>query len=218
MRDLDREAPELISTGVQAMIDNAQRLGFTWVLKPATVRFTNVSVGVQAQYDNDDTTITMFTMIGPLAVGDRVYVLEIPPAGNFIVGYAKAERASSDFITTQENTGSAAYTDLATVGPTVTRTIGPSGLALVVVTAFAFNGTLGAVNWMGYEMAGANVVAASDSRAMAIHSMVVNGQGRVSAMNLEEDLAAGETVFTAKYRTNAGSANYSNRSLIVIPY
>lgn len=216
--NLDTEAPDLIGVGVQATVDNASRLGLTWNLKVATVRFTNVEVGVQAQYDRDDATITMFSMIGPLVPGDRVYALEIPPGGNFIVGYAQAARASSDFITDQEGTPSAAYTDLATVGPTVVRNIGPSGLALVIVTAFAFNGTLGAVNWMGYEMSGANVVAASDDRAMALHSMVVNGQGRLSAVHLETGLGVGDTTFTAKYRTNAGTASFSNRSLVVIPY
>lgn len=79
------EAPSLISVGTQALVDNAKRLGLNWILRMATVRNVTAS-GIVAQYDGDDTEITMVSMMGPLTVAERVYAIAVPPSGNFIVG------------------------------------------------------------------------------------------------------------------------------------
>lgn len=212
------EAPDLISVGAQSLIDNAKRLGLTWDVRLATVRDGSSALGIIAQYDGDDANIVMTSVIGTLVDETRVYVLEVPPSGNFIFGtVGNISQTGSEFIATPEATGSVAYTDLATVGPTVTRSIGLSGSALVTVTCFVFNGTLGAVNWMGYEVSGATTLAAGDDRALALHSMISNGQGRLSVVTHQTGLTPGVNTFTAKYRVNAGSGTYLNRQLIVTP-
>lgn len=218
MMDFLSEAPDLISVGAQSLIDNAKRLGLTWDVRLATVIDGSITYGILAQYDGDDANIVMISLIGTLVNGTRVYVLEVPPSGNFIFGSAgNISQTGSEFIADTEATPSVVYTDLTTIGPTVTRSIGPSGSALVTVTTFVFNGTLGAVNWMGYEVSGATSLAASDDRALAFHSMVVNGQGRLSVVTHQTGLTPGVNTFTAKYRVNAGSGTYLNRQLIVTP-
>lgn len=88
--ELDQIAPELISTGAKAIVNNAKRLGLTWTLTLATV--TNASP-VEAIVDGDSVPIGMVSMVGFLSLGQRVYVIQVPPSGNFIVGFVSAARS-----------------------------------------------------------------------------------------------------------------------------
>jgi hypothetical protein len=81
-------APELISTGAKAIVDNAERLGLTWQIQLATVLNGVNPTAVSATYDGDTEPIDMTSMIGGLSPGQRVYVIKVPPSGNFIVGFA----------------------------------------------------------------------------------------------------------------------------------
>lgn len=134
------------------------------------------------------------------------------------VALAAGITAQIGTVATTQSTTSTSYTDLATAGPSVTVTIGQSGLALVIVTAFAFNGTASQVNYMSYQVSGATSRSPSDAKAMILHSETVNGQGRQSAMHLETGLAPGSTTFTAKYRVNGGNGSFANRTLIVVTW
>lgn len=82
----NEEAPDLIGVGAQAIVSNAGRLGLTWQLKLATVENGIDSAAISAIFDNDSVAIPMISTIGTLLTGTRVYVIEVPPAGNFIVG------------------------------------------------------------------------------------------------------------------------------------
>lgn len=77
------EAPELIGVGAQAVTEQARRLGISWGWQPATVV---TSSPLTAQYDGDTVPIGMTSVIGTPAVGARVAVIFVPPAGNYIVG------------------------------------------------------------------------------------------------------------------------------------
>lgn len=80
--------PDLIGVGVNALVENASRLGITWTLRIATVSTVGIE-SVDAVYDGDTSAIGMVNMLGTgLAIGQRVYVMMIPPSGNFIVGFA----------------------------------------------------------------------------------------------------------------------------------
>jgi hypothetical protein len=90
MTDLDdllAVLPEVIAIQLKAIVENAKRLGVTWGLRLATVNVANTDTGaVEVIYDGDDVPIGVVSMIGPLVPETRVYVLAIPPAGNFVVG------------------------------------------------------------------------------------------------------------------------------------
>jgi hypothetical protein len=90
MTDPDKEAPELISVGAQSLVDNAERLGLKWQLRLATVVDGADTSAVIALYDGDSVNISMVSMIGSLLTGARIYVLEVPPSGNFILGQVTA--------------------------------------------------------------------------------------------------------------------------------
>lgn len=82
----EQEAPTLIGVGVQALVENADRLGLTWQLRPATVNTVSSDGSVTATYDGDTVPIGMISMIGTPVIGSRVMATFVPPAGNFIVG------------------------------------------------------------------------------------------------------------------------------------
>jgi hypothetical protein len=88
-QELEQIAPELIGSGAQAVVENAKRLGLTWTLTLATVTSTSP---VEAIVDGDTAAIGMVPMIGRLLVGRRVYVIQVPPSGNYIVGFPEGAR------------------------------------------------------------------------------------------------------------------------------
>lgn len=116
-------------------------------------------------------------------------------------------------ITTGQGTTSAAYTDMATVGPAVTVTVGTTGKVLVALYSAYSNGTSNFA-LMSYAVSGATTVGAADTRALqtATPSDVRNGM-----TVLEVGLNPGSTTFTAKYRSTGGTAGFSGRFLWVTP-
>lgn len=72
-----------------SLVENAKRLGLLWTLRAATIDDGDDPVAVIATYDGDTQPLKMTSLIGPLVFeGTRVYAIAIPPAGNYIVGYA----------------------------------------------------------------------------------------------------------------------------------
>lgn len=89
MPDNELQSADLINTGISALVENAKRLGLTWTLRPATVGQDNLDGGrVVAVFDGDTERLTMTSLVGALLENDRVYVMIIPPSGNYIVGHA----------------------------------------------------------------------------------------------------------------------------------
>lgn len=71
---------------VQAVVENADRLGLIWKRRPATITAANPGA-VMGTLDGDTEPISLTPMIvGAVAVGQRVYVDIVPPSGNFISG------------------------------------------------------------------------------------------------------------------------------------
>lgn len=93
----DPSFSELFSVGTQAIQERAKSLGLTWGLRLATVDEVGTNM-VNATYDGDDISIGMFSMIGTLSVGSRVFVMQVPPSGNFIVGQVRAYESGEESI------------------------------------------------------------------------------------------------------------------------
>lgn len=116
-------------------------------------------------------------------------------------------------IATDQSTTSTTYGDLATVGPQVTITVGASGMALAIWGAGIYNAA--AVKMMGIAVSGANTIAPSDSDGIRNDNAAFIGKQQ--GHKLFTGLTPGSTTFTAKYRTAAGTANFFERILTVIP-
>lgn len=77
--------PELLSVQAQAVVDRAKALGLIWTLRPAAVQ-TSSSSAPTVIYDGDTEPVGAVTLIGNVLPDDRVMMLQVPPAGNFIIG------------------------------------------------------------------------------------------------------------------------------------
>lgn len=86
MDEVNQEAPELVGVGAQTIVETATRLGLEWTLRPATVQSSQSAAEVIATYDGDSEPIRMISLIGLVQTGSRVYVIHVPPAGNYIAG------------------------------------------------------------------------------------------------------------------------------------
>jgi hypothetical protein len=121
-------------------------------------------------------------------------------------------------VSTGESTSSTSYTNLATVGPSLTATIGSSGRAKVTISATII-GAAPNTAAMATDVSGASTIGASDAKCL-----LAQAPGSTpftfssSRVVLYTGLNAGSTTFTAKYRVSAGSATFINRDIIVEPY
>lgn len=127
--------------------------------------------------------------------------------------FSLAESAGQNFIATLETTTSEAYTDLATVGPTVSILTGTQ--ALVMFDAEHSQTGSGGTAAMSVAVSGATTIAASDNYAFNNSSSVQFGWAYGMLIT---GLTPGTNIFTAKYRTvGAGTVRFANRRLIVVP-
>src|SRR5271170_6064603 len=83
MTDPLGDAGAMAQAQAKALVQNASALGLTWTLRPAAVTSSNP---IMATFDGDTVPIDMTSLIGAVYAGQRVYVLIIPPSGNYIFG------------------------------------------------------------------------------------------------------------------------------------
>ncbi|CAB4132610.1 hypothetical protein UFOVP253_41 [uncultured Caudovirales phage] len=128
-----------------------------------------------------------------------------------------ATGATSATVATLETTTSTSYTDLATVTDTVTVTIGANGLALVIITADHYNSTSGQFDYTSFVASGANTIAATDGNALMQKNAQASDEKTNSWSKLFTGLTPGSTTFKMKYKVNANTGSFANRSISVIP-
>ena len=129
-------------------------------------------------------------------------------------------------VSTAQSTSSTTYTDLATVGPSATVTIRPSGKCLVVISAqigFTIVGTR-AGGAISYVASGANTIATSPSRSVN-HFLDVAGAPTLQRVDqfgatfYHSGLTPGDTTFTMKYKSQQTgvTCDFTDRVIVVWP-
>ena len=78
---------EALTAAAKQVVADARRLGLVWTMQNGTVTATSP---VKVEMDGDNVSILVTSMIGAVTLGLRVYVIQVPPAGNFIVGFVGA--------------------------------------------------------------------------------------------------------------------------------
>ena len=139
-----------------------------------------------------------------------------------------SQGVATGFVAATESTTSDPFTDLTTLGPTVTITVRASGKVLLFLGATIKVNSPGAQLWGGFmsaQISGANTVAPN-----AVPGNLGYFQGTGSAVGISTewsfarmipltDLTPGETTFTAKYAVGSGlpgeTAQFRNRSIAV---
>jgi hypothetical protein len=83
-------------SAVKAAIDNAARLGLTWRVIPASVVGAGVSdpMATPVVLDGDVAAVQAVSMAGSFETGQRVWCVQVPPAGLYVIGII-GERVAS---------------------------------------------------------------------------------------------------------------------------
>lgn len=118
-------------------------------------------------------------------------------------------------VATLQTTTSTTYTDLTTAGPAVTITVPTGGMRVKITVGceLAQQSTAARV-YMGYAVSGSTTIAATDTTAVMQNGTGLTDQySHVSVVTL----SAGSNTITAKYRTASGTAQFSNRKILVEP-
>jgi hypothetical protein len=115
-------------------------------------------------------------------------------------------------VATAQSTSSTSYVDLATAGPAVTLT---TGTKVLVFTNTEVSTASGRYVFADFAISGATTRAASDDTCIKMGTDADAMQSRNGVANLMT-VTAGSNTFTMKYRTNAGSSQFSNRSIVVV--
>lgn len=122
---------------------------------------------------------------------------------------------SGSTVATSQTTTSTTYTDLTTVGPTVTVDTGTT--ATVIFSATLSNNTLDIPSYMSVEVSGASTVAASDTWCTLQDGVAIGSVERALSAHRFTGLSEGTNTFTCKYRVGANTGTFADRHLIVIP-
>lgn len=112
--------------------------------------------------------------------------------------------AAYQYLVTPENISSTTYTDLTTVGPSVTVTVGSSGKVLLTITA-RMQPQSGSFTYTSFAASGANTIAPSNSAAVSVG--LATGRFTATREILLTGLTAGSTTFTLKYLQTGGTAS-----------
>lgn len=132
------------------------------------------------------------------------------------VGPTPISAVETSNVSTTQYVSSTSYTDLGTVGPSVTITTGTSAIA-VWGARYDDNTNAGADGWMSVAVSGATTLSASDSwSAYGFQGFGGDNQLPIVFSYKFTGLTAGSNTFTAKYRRSGGTqAGFSYRWLTV---
>lgn len=147
-------------------------------------------------------------------------VAKVTAAGQYCVSTAANAVTARSYgweriDTSQTLVSPGAYSDLATVGPTVTVTTGTR--ALILMAGQLDHGTADGDSKISYAISGATTQAASDTWCIRRDGMPATNSVRLFRHDMRVDLNAGSNTFTMKYFGSAGTQTYSNRVLAVFP-
>ena len=129
-------------------------------------------------------------------------------------------RITSSTVATSQTTTSTSYADLATIGPSVTVVVPPSGEVKLDLTAWSNHAGAGQNLYVSVALSGANTLAANDANSAQMRQMAISPGNLVGTLSKPihmTGLNPGATTFTLKYKTTSGTATFADRSIIVDP-
>lgn len=204
---------EDIGTGIQAMVETFQRLGLMWRLVKGTVfdSASNTPTLTLVTLDTDDNPSNCVSMIGTVAPDTRVYVLVVPPQGNYIVGFGSFgsvinEQGINNAGATDSSTSSSFANLAGTSSFDITK--GSSGSRLKVAmqaTAFLSAGSNTRLEWAALVDGVDNVVTNTFINPTLTHTLFA-GAVYISG------LAAGTYTIQGRWRRVSGAGTLARGS------
>lgn len=152
----DQLLPQLFGAQAEAIVDRAKALGLTWTLRPGTVNSTSATAP-NVIYDGDTEPVGVVSLVGNLLPDSRVMMLQVPPAGNFVLGRLSTTGSTSvKQIATYRN-------DVPATGDTILTTASQNiipVLSLTITSDAEYMLTLN-VDWDAFVAGGNNLCAAT---------------------------------------------------------
>jgi hypothetical protein len=227
----DERAADLISVGADALVKNSIRLGISWRLRLATVSNAIDSNSMEVLIDGDSVSIVIVSMIGEVPAGRRVYVITIPPAGNYAVGFVSGNYLIAD-LRHEFNTQLTSSTSTSTTYANLTNIAGVafvapfSGIVTIHYTARLGNslatGGAALTPWVGEGStvgAGTEILASSDVNALLYLLSTAAEDIRMGGHHTLSGLTAG-TEYNVSMRgrmVTAGTASFDDIATTVVP-
>lgn len=122
--------PTPTTSTARAVVDNANRLGLTWIMRPATVASLSSTTAPQAltvQYDGDAGTVKATSTCGIVLPGTRVMCIQVPPSANFVIGVIGSQ-TQSNLVAVERMVLTPGYTVTAVESPVTNSTITIPGI------------------------------------------------------------------------------------------
>lgn len=128
-----------------------------------------------------------------------------------------ARITSANVLPSETMTGTS-YANLATLGPSVTLNVPPSGEVLIGFSCRTSSTSSGRKTFVSFEMSGANTAGADDTMDAEYYVASANTSGTMSNVIHLKGLNPGTTTFKLMYRTDgSGTAAFYNRKIWVEP-
>jgi hypothetical protein len=203
---------EEIGVGIEALVDTFRRMGLMWRLLPATVfaADTNTPSSTQITIDGDTEPTRGISLLGLLPQGARVFVMVVPPQGNYIVG--RSGRAS---IVNENGVGAAGVAD-ATSSAAYANLLGTSSFAFtkqdaasrlkVTIHAGGFVSVAGTKPMYGV------LLGATDYDVVSQTINTINAHTNVSGFSYLSGVAAGAYTVQGRWRRAAGAGSITRNT------
>lgn len=118
-------------------------------------------------------------------------------------------------VSTSESTGTTSFTDLTTVGPSITATTGTIAMIWFGVRMSVATNDTAASTSVG--VTGASTVAAADNWAVTMDGITAGNSVRYGMAHVFSGLTAGSNTFTMKYKAGSSTSTFQHREIIVLP-
>lgn len=131
-------------------------------------------------------------------------------------GGGSAIAVQKDYLFNFETTAIGAFGNLATVGPTITITVGASGVLVVNIAVWIRSDTANQGGAMSFSLSGANVAAADFSKSIeSVQPAANQNYFGLGATFILTGLIPGATTVQGKYATTGGGsvASFGNRHI-----
>ena len=209
--------PSDVDALIPALSENADALGLTWQLRPATVMFNSNGIA-SVRFDGDAAEINarVVPLVDNVVVGDRVMVMIVPPGSNYIIGKFTAPSVPVALLrqtTLQSIPNGGAFTalnfhtaDIDVMGgfdaasPTIYTAQRTGYYSLAGGVGYSAN-TAGR-RWCRWRVSGVDVPV-SGANMNAISS----GQSLLVARTVNVELAAGDTVELLTFQDSGGASD-----------
>lgn len=198
------------------------------VIRKGEITEVNVDGTVSATIGGDDMPVADVQTVSHYApaVGDKVRV-EVTDGEPTVIGTVGPAVGLGDglqvspMITTSETRAATTYGNLATVGPSVTVTVGDSGILLVGIACLIHPTSDNDGGAVSFTLSGAvNTLAADDTRRISFIGNVVDAAAEFGKVIPVLGLNPGSTTVTMVYKDLLDTGNdvaYANRVLWALP-